>query len=286
VPFAVTVEAEQQFATEAGRPLLWDVYRPTDAPGPLPVALIFHGGGWRRGDRARMAEAATGLAGRGYLAIAVGYRLLTDQVYWPAPVHDVKTAIRAVRARAAELRANPEQIGLVGYSAGAHIALLAAATAGSASVFAGGDRAYPDHSEAVGAVAAFFPPVTKERVGSMLDLKERDAAAAAPLEYASTGVLPPVLCLHGTGDALVPHEQHSVAMFDALRAAGAATDLRLYHDLPHEFVRLPGMTELTVADVATFLDRHIVRSEEFGTALDAAKAEWAERVAARAAAAR
>jgi acetyl esterase/lipase len=281
--YEVSVEPDQQFATEAGQALLWDVYRPLDAPRPLPVALIFHGGGWRRGDRSRMAEAATGLAGRGYLAIAVGYRLLTDEVYWPAPVHDVKTAIRAVRARYGELGANPDQIGLVGYSAGAHIALLAAATAGSASVFAGGDRQYSGQDEAVRAVAAFFPPVTKERVGSMLDLRERDAEEAAPLEYASTGVLPPVLLLHGTGDGLVPHEPHSLAMFDALRAAGAATDLRLYHDLPHEFVRLPGMTELTVADVATFLDRHVARTEEFATALDAAKAEWDARVAARAA---
>lgn len=281
--YEVSVEPDQQFATEAGQALLWDVYRPAAAAGALPVALIFHGGGWRRGDRSRMAEAATGLAGRGYLAIAVGYRLLTDEVYWPAPVHDVKTAIRAVRARSGELGANPDQIGLVGYSAGAHIALLAAGTAGSASVFAGGDRAYPEHSERVGAIAAFFPPVTKERVASMLDLKARDAEEAAPLEYASKGVLPPVLFLHGTGDGLVPHEPHSLAMFDALRAAGAATDLRLYHDLPHEFVRLPGMTELTVADVATFLERHIVRREEFTTALDAAKVEWDARVAARAA---
>lgn len=282
MPFEVTTETDVEFATEAGQPLLWDIYRPVDAPGPLPVTLIFHGGGWRRGDRSRMAEAAIGLAARGYLAIAVGYRLLTDEVFWPAPVHDVKTAIRTVRAKATDLGANPDQIALVGYSAGAHISLVAAATAGSDAVFAGGDRAYATQSEAVGAIAAFFPPVTKERIGSMLDLKPNDAAAAAPLEYASRGVLPPVLLLHGTGDPLVPHEPHSVTMFEALRAAGSVTDLRLYHDLPHEFVRLPGMTEVTVHDVASFLDRHIVRPEEFTVALDAAKAEWAERVAARA----
>jgi len=281
MPYEVTVEPDQQFATEGSQPLLWDIYRPVDAPGPLPVTLILHGGGWRRGDRSRMAEAATGLAARGYLAIAVGYRLLTDEVYWPAPVHDVKTAVRTVRARAPELGANPDQIALVGYSAGAHVALLAAATAGSASVFAGGDRAYDSQSEVVGAVAAFFPPVTKERIGSMLDLKPNAAAQAAPLEYASRGVLPPVLFLHGTGDPLVPHGPHSLAMFDVLRDAGSVTDLRLYHDLPHEFVRLPGMTEVTVHDVASFLDRHLVHPEEFTTALDAAKAEWAARAAAR-----
>jgi acetyl esterase/lipase len=281
MPYEVAVEPDQPFATEASRDLLWDLYRPVNAPGPRPVALIFHGGGWRRGDRANMADAATGLAARGYLAIAVGYRLLSDDVFWPAPVHDVKTAVRTVRARAADLNANPDQVALVGYSAGAHIALLAAATAGSASVFAGGDRPANDHPEGVAAVAAFFPPVTADRVGRMLDLNERDATEAAPLEYATRGTLPPVLFLHGTGDALVPHEPHSVAMFDALRAAGSATDLRLYHDVPHEFVRLPGMMELTVHDVAAFFDRHLANAEEFATALEAAKARWAELAASR-----
>lgn len=101
------------------------------------------------------------------------------------------------------------------------------------------------------------------------------------MEYASKGVLPPVLFLHGTADGLVPHEPNSVAMFESLRAAGTSADLRLYDGVAHEFVRLPGMMDATVNDVAAFLDRHVVRSGEFSSALEEANAVWAERVAAR-----
>jgi acetyl esterase/lipase len=281
--FEVSVERDAEFATEGGQPLRWDVYRPVAASGSLPVALVFHGGGWRRGDRASMEAAATALASRGYLALAVGYRLLSDDAPWPEQVHDVKTSIRALRARAAELAADADHVALVGFSAGAHISLLAAATANSDTTFAGGDRRYGNESESVGAVAAFFPPVTSEGVGSMLGLTGDAAAEAAPLEYAARGVLPPVLLLHGTNDGLVPHEPNSVALFEAVRAAGAAADLRLFHGMQHEFVRLPEMIDPTMHDVAAFLDRHGVHTEAFARALEDADRAWAERVAARAA---
>ena len=150
----------------------------------------------------------------------------------------------------------------------------------SADAFAGGVRSHGGESESVRAIAAFFPPVTEGGVGSMLGLTGDAARAAAPLEYASGGVLPPVLLLHGTNDQLVPHEPNSVAMFEATRAAGDATDLRLFDGMAHEFVRLPGMTDATVHDVAAFFGRHIVHAEVFATALEAEV--WAERVAARA----
>ena len=289
--FEVSVSVDEVFGSEGGVELLWDVYRPVGASnsgapgtpgGPLPVVLLFHGGGWRRGERGTMREAASGFAERGFLALAVGYRLLSDEVAWPGLVYDVKTAVRSVRARCGELGADPERVALVGYSAGAHIALLAAASADSSSLFAGGDREYGEASERVSAVAAFFAPVTKDgSVSTMLGLSGDVAVESAPMEYASAGVLPPVLFLHGTKDGLVPHAPNSVAMFEALRAAGTPTDLRLYDGMAHEFVRLPGMMDATVHDVASFFDRHVVRSEEFAVARGEAEAVWAERVAAR-----
>lgn len=268
VAFEVEAQPDVEFASDEGQTLLWDVYRPVGADGPLPVALVFHGGGWRRGDRSRVADAASGLAARGYLAIAVGYRLLSDEVDWPAPVHDVKTAVRTVRARASELSANPDQIALVGYSAGAHISLLAAASANSSEVFADGERPNADESESVHAVAAFFPPVTAEGIASMLALDEAAARQAAPLTYAAVGQLPPILLLHGTSDTRIPHAPNSLAMYEALQAAGTPADLRLLHGLPHEFVHLPGMTEATTNDVAAFLDRHMTNPDDFARALE------------------
>ena len=279
--FEVTVDRDVEFAADGGQPLLWDAYRPTGVEAPLPVSLTLHGGGWRRGDRSRMSDAASALASHGYLALAVGYRLLSDDAPWPSQVHDVKTSVRAVRGRASELGANPDQIALVGYSAGAHISLLAAATADSSEVFAGGDRAYGDESESVGAVAAFFPPVTEAGVASMLGLDGSAAADAAPLRYASKDVLPPILLMHGTNDGLIPHEPNSVAMFDALQRADSAADLRLFDGLAHEFVRLPGMTDATIHDVVAFFDRHIVHAADFSVAVDEANRVRADRVASR-----
>jgi hypothetical protein len=99
--------------------------------------------------------------------------------------------------------------------------LVAAATADSDAKFAGGNREFGGESESVGAVAAFFAPVTSDgSVASMLGLSGEAAAESAPLEYASKGVVSPVLLLDGMADGLVPHAMNSVAMFDALQAVG------------------------------------------------------------------
>ena len=256
--------------------LLCDLYHPDPARANGTATILLHGGGWRAGDRTMMADPATALAGHGFLAVALEYRLL-GAAPWPAQLDDTKAAVRWLRGNADRFGIDPRQITLTGFSAGAHLALLAAGTAD------GGERAtdsaHHDVPERVAAVAAFFPPT---RLGSgqarMLGLTPEAARAASPITHAAAS-FPPTLLLHGTDDTMVPHSA-SVQMFDALIAAGAAADLRLYAGLPHEFQQLPGLLEPTMADVAAFFERQVVQRERFEAARDAMQRRWEERMQA------
>lgn len=72
---------------------------PRHAIGPVPIVVWIHGGGWQSGDKANRAQ-STRLLCRGYAVASINYRLSgTDE--FPAQIHDVKAAIRFLRANAA-----------------------------------------------------------------------------------------------------------------------------------------------------------------------------------------
>jgi acetyl esterase/lipase len=260
----------------AGRELHCDVYRPEPGHANRAAVILLHGGGWRGGSRAMMKDAATCFAQRGFLAVAPEYRL-TGEAPWPAQIHDVKTAIRWLRSSAAEFDITAEMLALCGFSAGAHLSLLAAGTADGDAFRVGGSHA--DVAERVAAVAAFFPPIRLEGGSARnLGVSGDEAKLGSPIAHVS-GSFPPTLLLHGTGDVTVPHA-HSVAMFEALAASGAPVDLRLYAGLPHEFVRLPGMLDLCVTDIDAFLTRNLLNREAFEAELAEQRRIWEERAQA------
>ena len=101
----IVVERDAVYA-EVGRPLRWNVFRPAAAVAGAPGILVYHGGGWRVGDRANMTAACEAFARRGWVAIAPEYRLL-GEAPWPAPLDDTRAAIRAAREQAARLGSPP-----------------------------------------------------------------------------------------------------------------------------------------------------------------------------------
>ncbi len=200
---------------------------------------------------------------RGFLAIAAEYRLI-DEAPWPAQIIDVKDTIRWVRRNADWLRIDPEKIALQGFSAGGHLALLAAAT--------GGKQIFGEHAEdsaAVGAVVSLFAPPDLTRgafpvrpppVANLLGDSDEDVArAASPLHHIGPG-FPPTFLLNGMADPLMPY-QVTLRLFDALTANGTKVDLHLYHGHTHEFSALPSMLEPVQAEVALFLDRAMTDPE-------------------------
>jgi acetyl esterase/lipase len=243
------------------RDLHLDIYPPRGAALGAAVILL-HGGGWMVGDRADVGGYAEALAHLGFTAIAAEYRLLREAA-WPAQIEDARAVAAFVIDSAEDFGVSPSKVALMGFSAGAHLALIAAGTP-SNSPFGGPD--YPAGGRIAAVVSAFGPPeVRLPRPGdppspatALLgpSATEETAKAASPLTYVA-GDFPATMLISGTRDGLVPYTEQ-IALFAALEAAGVPADLRLYHGHAHEFTRLPSMLGPVMADVALFLKRVMV----------------------------
>jgi len=108
-----------------GETLTMDYYAP-HGPGPHPAAIIIHGGGYQRGDSKSGSEAycADFLAPAGYAVFSINYRVAPKYPY-PFMVYDVQRSIRFIRHNAASWNVNPNQIALVGGSAGGFLSNMA-----------------------------------------------------------------------------------------------------------------------------------------------------------------
>src|SRR5689334_10181091 len=114
----VRIEEGVSFGRAGQRELLCDIYRPSaDAQAKRTVVVHFPGGGFRRASRAG-TRLARPLAALGYTCVAAEYRVLPEGV-WPAPLHDAKAALRWARAHADDLEVEPDNLVVLGYSAGA-----------------------------------------------------------------------------------------------------------------------------------------------------------------------
>lgn len=210
-----------EFAKPNGEPLLLDVQVP-EGKGPFPTVIIVHGGGWVNGNkRTYVPPLFPPLTEGGFVWFTIDYRLAPKAVF-PAPLEDVLSAIRWVKAHAREYKVDPKRIALMGESAGGHLVAMAAVKATKA--------------EQVAAVVDFYGPHdllkrSRDRgeigpnVTRLLGIPDKldDAAIAklnevSPIRYVRKG-LPAFLLIHGTADAQVPYEQ-SPMMCEALQKAG------------------------------------------------------------------
>jgi acetyl esterase/lipase len=257
-------------ALERARPLELDLHLPPEGPPP-PVVLFVHGGGWRLGSRhsAGPAYAApepfTRLAQAGIAVAAVDHRL-SGEATWPAQLHDVKAAVRWLRARADELGVDGERVAAWGESSGGHLAALLGLTGDDPALE--GDVGVTGPSSAVDAVVAWYAPsdvaaVATDTGADPLDPASREAqllggppperpdaaAQASPLTHVRPGV-PPFLLLHGAADRLVPCVQ-SERLYAALLEAGADVELDVYEDADHMWL---GSTEAAGAAVERTVD--------------------------------
>jgi len=146
MPAAQSIETRGgvAYATHDGVSLLGDLYLPAGA-GPFPALVAAHGGGWQAGARSAFQFWGPYLAARGYALFAISYRLAKKgQKMFPQAVNDVLAGVQFVRGSAAQIKVDPARIGLLGASAGAHLASLAA-LGGENPLFKG---AYPDDAHA------------------------------------------------------------------------------------------------------------------------------------------
>ncbi len=224
------------FAKVGAHPLRLNVVRPRGESGePRPVLIWIHGGGWREGRHTDGLEwwCCPEMAAAGFVTVSIEYRL-TEEAPYPAQIHDVKAAIRWVRANVARFGGDPDWIGLWGHSAGGHLAALAGLT-GDRPEFEGslGPAGLSSRVQAVlpaspptdfcqpGLVwpAAATPYVSHLFGGGGVDLFDLMRLASA-VTHAHADA-PPFLVVHGTADEIVPVSQGD-RLVQALEAAGAS----------------------------------------------------------------
>jgi len=119
------------YREHGGIALQGDLYLPKGngpkGSGPFPILIGVPGGGWRICVRASLREWGFYLASRGYGMFVIDYRLATPaRKAFPEAVEDVLAAVRFIRSSGVELSIDSSRIGLLGASAGAHLAALAA----------------------------------------------------------------------------------------------------------------------------------------------------------------
>jgi len=107
--------------------LLLDLAMPKSGAGPFPAVMFLHGRGWREGSRQDMSQFIEGMAGMGYVSVTIEYRLV-PAARFPAQVEDCKAAVRWLRANATKYRIDQDHIGVVGFSAGGHLASMLGVT--------------------------------------------------------------------------------------------------------------------------------------------------------------
>lgn len=243
------------YSSTDGVDLQLDLARP-QGDGPFPAIMFIHGGGWYLGDRHGYRDEIEQAARRGYVGVTVSYRLMqfdeaqrettTASPILPAQVHDVKAAVRWLRANAATYHIDPDHIGATGQSAGGHLSLMLGLTDPESNLEGVGGNT--DHSSRVQAVVNVFGPTDMAEcyrdssVGWIFRLvtggtpQEVPEAyrMASPITYVSEDD-PPVLTLHGDQDQLVPIEQ-AYKLDRHMKQAKAPHTLMIFEGQGHGFV--------------------------------------------------
>lgn len=261
------VDAGIAYASRPTGELLLDLYYPPATGNPVPVVLWLHGGGWFTGTRELAPDLARHAAATGCAVASIDYRL-SGQSLFPAQLHDVRAAIRFLRASADRFGLVPDAVGLWGASAGGHLAALAGLT-GHLARLPGEPGADAGPDATVQAVAESYAPVDlaavvadAEAARPGLDgatapesrlLGGHPASLPALARYANplswiTASAPPFQISHGTGDALVSHRQ-SERLHAALSAAGVSSELYLISGYRHGFLNPPGLLDVQLCAV-------------------------------------
>ncbi len=279
-----TQEMDHVYATIDGKDFLMDIfvptgenrhafYKPTDHGKGYAIIDIISGG-WNSA-RGRLDEhkgfQTFGIyCARGYTVFAVRPGTKGEYPMMDMVTH-VKAAIRYIKANAAKYNIDPNKIGLMGASAGGHLALLTTLTAEPAQP----DAADPllHYSTDIAAAGIFFPPTdflnwegkdlgqVREIIGDILfptglDTKTQDellaaAKAASPITYVKK-IDTPFLFFHGDLDPVVPLSQ-SEKMVAALKDAGNDAQLVVKKGGAHPWLTMPE----EIIKLADWFDAHL-----------------------------
>jgi len=223
------------YAEHDGTKLIGDLYQPKGL-AKAPAVIAVHGGGWQNSSRATYQYWGPYLARNGIALFTVEYRLGKPGMY-PNAVCDVRAAIQFIRAKAASLDIDPDRLGLMGDSAGGHLAALVA--------LAGDQFTTPCHEDAmagrttsvksmVGFYGVYdmlaqwthdttFRPrdnIVEKFLGASPTVNRRIYFESSPISYATVDHNQTrFLLIHGTNDDIVDPPTQALAFLTALNQA-------------------------------------------------------------------
>ncbi|WBV60030.1 alpha/beta hydrolase [Chryseobacterium camelliae] len=271
LPEKTMVSENIAYKTNNGKPVLLDIYAPKNiSPEKLPVLIYVHGGGWVGGEKTIHADTyientILKLVEKDYAVISIEYTLVGETVHFPLPIQDTKDAIRWVRKNAEKYNFDPNNIGLFGASAGAHLSMLAAYTNDNEFV---GDPDLSKYSAKVSYVVNNFGPtdlnkLLHTRAGkipvffinlfakNIVELRSKIVLGMSgydikkdkrkiveyfktisPISYVDNGI--PTLILQGNKDKVVPMQQ-SKKLKRKLKKENIANNLTIVKDGTHGF---------------------------------------------------
>ncbi len=251
--------ASIEYGNVSGHSLRMDAHIP-DGRGPFPAAIIVHGGAWVSGDRNHTVQPLfQPLSDAGYAWFSISYRLANGMgtgatlLTGAAPadrlglaIDDVRRAIAYVKDHASEYRVDANRIALIGESAGAQLASVAALKPGANGVVRAVVGLYtPSDLVTLAATSENIPAWVRHAVQGTpwSDKLLADLRDLSPVTWVRKDA-PPFLLIHGTADSLVPFEQSNV-MCQKMRAVGGSCEVYPVNGGGHgihwwEFLKLTG----------------------------------------------
>lgn len=234
-----------------------------------PIIIYVHGGAWRAGSKSDVPIVK--LLDHGFAIASVDYRLST-QAPFPAQIHDIKAAIRFVRAKADQWNIDAKRIAIVGSSAGGHLAALTGLSNGHAEL-EGTVGPHLDQSSQVDAIVSFYGasnlqsilsqstefglgvrvPALKLLLGELPDQAPALAKLASPIAHLDTKD-PPLLMIHGDADPQMPLAQ-SEELHQACKTQKIASKLIILPGAKHGGHEFYNHKHLLL--VAEFIQQHL-----------------------------
>jgi acetyl esterase/lipase len=228
-----------EYENIGGEGITLNLYRDPNIQWRVPLVIFIHGGGWTGRTKADGEAYADAFLKRGYAFAAIDYRLAPGAIF-PAQIQDAKAAVRFLRAHAADYNIDPDKIGVMGHSAGGHLASLLGTTNDDPQFDIG------DNLNVSGAVQAVcdmsgpsdflmpapsLQPLYAKLLGGPVNERQDLAKLASPITHVSAKSAP-FLILHGDKDAGVPKEE-SQELAAALEKAGVPVQLIFLPGQPH-----------------------------------------------------
>lgn len=225
IPQNIKVDKDVEYANLNGLSLKADVYYPTDHSEKNPGVVLIHGGGWISGSKENEQFMAQELAARGYVAMAVGYRL-ADVAKYPAAIEDVEKAIKFLKKSHKKYNLDQSKLAILGESAGGQIATLVGVKSKhiKAIVNIDGIVSFTHHESEEGTYAAYWLNGDK-------NCNPENWTKASPLEYVNK---------HSPSTIFINSSQPRFhagrdSMMKKLKDYNIATEFYEIKDSPHSF---------------------------------------------------